>query len=108
MGTVIRSVLVAVVLTAAIGVVGSPVVSGQQKKGADKGADAKAATAVFEVYTDKGGKFRFRITSGDETLAIAGHGYATKDECMKTVDAIRRMAAKAKVEDSAGAATKGK
>jgi uncharacterized protein YegP (UPF0339 family) len=106
MWTVIRSVLMVVAFAALIGLVGSPVVSGQQKKGVDKAVDGKAA--VFEVYTDKGGKIRFRLTHGDETLAIAGHGYATKTECMKVVETIRSMAARAKIEDHTKAETKGK
>src|SRR4051794_36443004 len=78
MWTVVRSVLAAAVLTAVLGGAGPPPASGQQKKGADKAGDGKAGAALFEVYTDKGGKFRFRLTEGDEVLAIAGHGYATK------------------------------
>jgi uncharacterized protein YegP (UPF0339 family) len=106
MWTLFRSVLVAAFLIVAIGLVGAPMVSGQAKK--DKSGDAKAATAVFEVYTDKGGKVRFRLTSDEETLAIAGHGYATKAECMKAIETIRTMAARAKIEDNTKAEPKGK
>jgi uncharacterized protein YegP (UPF0339 family) len=108
MWAVIRGVLVAAVLAAVLGVVGSPMVTGQQKKGADKGIDGKGGTAVFEVYTDKGGKYRFRLTQGDELLAIAGHGYESKQDCLKVIDTIRKVAAKAKIEDKSKAGPKGK
>jgi uncharacterized protein YegP (UPF0339 family) len=100
MWTVVRSVLLAVVAAGILGVLSFQVTPAQQKKGADKGADAKTGAAVFEMYKDKGGKFRFRMTQGDELLAIAGHGYATKEDCQKVIDTIRRVAARAKVEVS--------
>jgi uncharacterized protein YegP (UPF0339 family) len=98
MRTVVRSALLAVVAACILAVLSFQVASGQQKKGADKGADAKAGAVVFEMYKDKGGKYRFRMTQGDELLAIAGHGYATKEDCQKVIDTIRRVAARAKVE----------
>jgi uncharacterized protein len=66
---------------------------GQAKK------DDKTAAAVFEVYTDNGGQFRFRLNNGEEKLAISAHGYKTKDEVLKVIDAIKAQAGKAKVED---------
>jgi uncharacterized protein YegP (UPF0339 family) len=97
MWTVVRGVLLAVVAAGILGALSFQAASGQQKKGADKGADAKAA--VFEIYKDKGGKFRFRLTQGNDLLAIAGHGFATREDCQKVIETIRRVAARAKVED---------
>lgn len=68
---------------------------GQDKK--DKDKDKPAAGAVFDVYKDKSDEFRFRLMVGDTKLAIAPHGYKTKDDCMKAIAAIQKEAAKAKV-----------
>ena len=65
----------------------------------DKG---KAKPAVFEVYKDKGGEFRFRLKDSDgDLLAISGKGYDKKEDCLAVIDAIKKDAAKAKVEDEA-------
>jgi uncharacterized protein YegP (UPF0339 family) len=97
MGKVVRGVLLAVVAAGILGVLSFQAASGQQKKGADKSAEAKAP--VFEIYKDKGGKFRFRLTQGNDLLAMSGHGFATKEDCQKVIETIRRVAAKAKIED---------
>jgi uncharacterized protein YegP (UPF0339 family) len=70
----------------------------QAKK--DKDKDGKAG-AVFELYKDNGGKFRFRLKHDGEIVAIAGKGYATKADCQKVIEAIRRDAAKARLDDQA-------
>ena len=51
---------------------------------------------VFEVYKDKSDEFRFRLVHGDEKLAIAPHGYKTKEDVMKAISTIQKEAAKAK------------
>jgi len=52
------------------------------------------------VYKDRGGEFRFRLKDADGTLlAIAGKGYDKKADCQAAIDAIKKDAAKAKVED---------
>jgi uncharacterized protein YegP (UPF0339 family) len=61
---------------------------------------APAATAVFELYKDKAGEFRFRLKDGEgDLLAISGKGYKGKPECEKVIDTIRTQAARAKVDD---------
>jgi uncharacterized protein YegP (UPF0339 family) len=57
---------------------------------------------VFELYKDRGGKFRFRLKQDDKLLAIAGRGYASKAECQKVIDAIKRNATRAKVVEKTG------
>jgi uncharacterized protein YegP (UPF0339 family) len=77
------------------------VVTGPQFAGAqDKKAPA-AGTATFEVYKDKGGEFRFRLKDGEgNLLAISGKGYDKKADCTAVIDAIKKDAAKAKVEEA--------
>jgi uncharacterized protein YegP (UPF0339 family) len=55
--------------------------------------------AVFELYKDKGDEYRFRLVSGDDKLAMSPHGYKTKEDAMKAIEAIRKEAAKAKLDD---------
>ena len=72
----------------------------QDKKTKDKGKTEAAGAATFEIYKDKGGKFRFRFMGGDGVeLAMSHRGYETKAEIQKAIDAIKRDAAKAKVEE---------
>ncbi len=52
---------------------------------------------VFEVYKDKKGEYRYRLTKGDEKLAMAPHGFKTKEDVMKAIDTIKKEAGSAKV-----------
>jgi uncharacterized protein YegP (UPF0339 family) len=91
---VIRGLVMALILISPIGFAGTHVADAQEKK--DKGT----ATAVFEVYKDKGGEFRFRFKDGEgNLLAISGKGYDKKADCQAVIDAIKKDAAKAKVEE---------
>lgn len=67
----------------------------------EKKEPANAGTgATFELYTDSAGEFRFRMKDADGLLlASSGKGYKTKDDCKKTIDAIQKEAAKAKIDD---------
>jgi uncharacterized protein YegP (UPF0339 family) len=101
MNRVIRALVMPLVLAAAVGVAGPHLADAQDKKDKDK-PKAPATTAVFEVYKDRGGEFRFRLKDADGTLlAISGKGYDKRADCQKVIDAIKKDAAKAKVEDEA-------
>ena len=95
--TVLRAV-VALFLVLGLALVAGHLAAAKPKKDSskDKGGGAKGAV-IFELYKDRGGKFRFRLKQGDKSLAIAGRGYPTKADCQKVIDAIKRLAAKAKV-----------
>jgi uncharacterized protein len=60
-------------------------------------ADTSATGLHFEIYTDTGGNYRYRIKDGDTTIGMASKGYDTKDEVKKVVETIQKGAAKAKV-----------
>jgi uncharacterized protein YegP (UPF0339 family) len=95
MRKVIRGLVVVLVVAGPIVFASSRSADAQDKK--DKAA---AGAAVFEVYKDKGGEFRFRLKDGDgNLLAISGKGYEKKAECHMVIDAIKKDAAKAKVEE---------
>ena len=52
----------------------------------------------FEVYTDKAGKFRFRLKAKNGEIIAVGEGYKTKASCLNGIDSIRRNAPEASVE----------
>jgi uncharacterized protein len=53
----------------------------------------------FEIYTDAGGKFRFRLKAGNGEIVATGEAYESKASVLKGVDAVRRAAADATVDD---------
>lgn len=65
----------------------------------DEGKKATAsAMAYFEVYKDRGGKYRFRLKDKNNSLlASATRGYKTKAEIMAVMQSIQQHAAAAKV-----------
>jgi uncharacterized protein YegP (UPF0339 family) len=79
----------AVLLAGLAGVTGLSLAPGQGK---DK-------AAVFEVYKDNSDMYRYRLVLDDEKLAIAPHGYKTKEEVLKVIEAVRKEAPKAKVSE---------
>lgn len=101
MRTVIRNLALGLVLTATLAVAGPQFADAQATKDKDKDKAAKpAAAAVFELYKDSADEFRFRLKDDEGALlATSGKGYKTKAECQKVIDAIKRDAAKAKVEE---------
>jgi uncharacterized protein YegP (UPF0339 family) len=102
MRTVIRNLALGLVLTAALAVAGPQSADAQATKDKDKDKDKgkPAAAAVFELYKDSADEFRFRLKDDEGALlATSGKGYKTKAECQKVIDAIKRDAAKAKVEE---------
>jgi uncharacterized protein YegP (UPF0339 family) len=96
----VRSLWLLLALVALIGLAGAHFAAAQAKKDKDKPKDVTAGT-VFELYKDNGGKFRFRLKHDGQIVAIAAKGYATKADCQKVIEAIRRDAAKARLEDQA-------
>ena len=95
--------ILTVVLAAVIGFSGALATGQAQKdKDKDKGKDTAAAAAVFEVYKDRSDEFRFRLVAGETKLAMAPHGYKTKDDVMKAIATIQKEAAKAKIDDQSG------
>jgi uncharacterized protein YegP (UPF0339 family) len=80
-------------LLTALAIGGLSVAPGQDKKKDEK------ATVIFEVYKDRSDEFRFRLKDGEHSLAIAPKGHKTKDDVLKVIDEIKKVAAKAKVVD---------
>ena len=79
----------------------------KSKKSEDPKANETKARATgnpeFEIYKDRGGKFRFRLKDADGSILCGkmGPGYETKEQCMKSVEQIRKIASSAKIDDQA-------
>jgi uncharacterized protein YegP (UPF0339 family) len=46
----------------------------------------------FEIYTDKGGKYRFRLVAANGQIILASQGYATKANCKKGIESVKKNA----------------
>ncbi|GAB1431686.1 YegP family protein [Spirochaetota bacterium] len=46
----------------------------------------------FEVFTDKSGKFRFRLKAGNGEIIAVGEAYNSKDSCLKGIDSVKKNA----------------
>src|SRR5262245_14851782 len=98
MSSVARRLVLPLAFVGAFCLAGSEMAPAQQKK--DKQPPVTKAAATFELYTDKGGSFRFRLKDDEGTiLAIAPTCYEKKAECQKVIDDIKKYAAGAKVDD---------
>ncbi|MBX3311450.1 MAG: DUF1508 domain-containing protein [Microbacteriaceae bacterium] len=47
----------------------------------------------WELYTDKGGEYRFRLkASNGQVIALASEGYTTKAAALNGIESIRKNA----------------
>lgn len=53
----------------------------------------------FEIYTDKAGKFRFRLKASNGEVVATGEAYETKSAAIKGTEAVQRAAQGAEVKD---------
>lgn len=53
----------------------------------------------FEVYTDKAGKFRFRLKAANGEVIASGEAYESKAACQKGIDSVIRNAADCSIVD---------
>ncbi|MCD0484946.1 DUF1508 domain-containing protein [Streptacidiphilus sp. ASG 303] len=57
----------------------------------------------FEIYTDDSGSHRFRLKASDGRVLIVGDAYDSRDQCLKGIETIRKLAPYAQVKDVAAA-----
>lgn len=56
--------------------------------------------AEFELFKDKAGEFRWRLqAANNEVIADSNEGYKSKASCLKGIDAVKRIAAGAPIND---------
>ena len=46
----------------------------------------------FEVFTDKGGEFRFRLKAPNGEVIAVSESYTTKDACFNGIESVKRNA----------------
>jgi uncharacterized protein YegP (UPF0339 family) len=52
----------------------------------------------FEVYTDKAGEFRFRLTATNGQTIAASEGYKSKSSCFSGIESVKKNAPEAAIE----------
>ena len=52
----------------------------------------------FEVYQDKAGEYRFRLTATNGQVIATGEGYKAKASCLNGVESVKKNAPDAEVE----------
>ena len=52
----------------------------------------------FEVYTDKGGEFRFRLKATNGQIIAVSEGYKAIASCFNGIESVRKNAADCKIE----------
>lgn len=61
---------------------------------------AKLLNPKFEVYTDKAGEYRFRLTARNGKTIAVSEGYKAKNSCMNGIESVRKNAADAIIVDA--------
>ena len=56
----------------------------------------------FELYSDKAGKFRFRLKAGNGQVIAVGEAYESKSSALNGIESIRKNAAGASLDDQTG------
>ena len=52
----------------------------------------KAKNPKFEVYVDKAGEYRFRLTATNGQTIATGEGYKAKASCLNGIESIKKNA----------------
>jgi uncharacterized protein YegP (UPF0339 family) len=55
---------------------------------------------VFEWYTDKKGKFRFRLKAANGEIIATSEAYGTKEGCVNGIESVKKNAPLAKVVEA--------
>ncbi|MFE6053003.1 YegP family protein [Kitasatospora sp. NPDC056446] len=56
----------------------------------------------FELYTDESGMHRFRLKASNGSVVVTGDPEESKDDCLRSIESIRRLAPYAELKESAG------
>nr|MDO8132691.1 DUF1508 domain-containing protein [Candidatus Njordarchaeum guaymaensis] len=57
--------------------------------------------AVFEIYKDKVGKFRFRLKAPNQEIIATSEAYESRQNCLKGIESVKKNAAEAETKDLA-------
>jgi uncharacterized protein len=53
----------------------------------------------FELYKDKSGEFRFRLTAGNGQTIAVSEGYSSKASALNGIESVKQNAPGAEVDD---------
>ncbi|MDQ3155894.1 MAG: YegP family protein [Actinomycetota bacterium] len=53
----------------------------------------------FELYSDKAGKYRFRLKAGNGQVIAVGEAYGSKSSALNGIESVRKNAAGASLDD---------
>ncbi|MFD9126595.1 YegP family protein [Kitasatospora sp. NPDC059571] len=56
----------------------------------------------FELYVDESGNHRFRLKAANGAVVITGDPQESKDDCLKSIESLRKLAPYAQVLEVAG------
>ncbi len=59
---------------------------------------AKEKNPKFEVYLDKAGEYRFRLTATNGQTIATGEGYKAKAGCLNGIESVKKNAPDADIE----------
>lgn len=59
----------------------------------------KAKNPKFEVYVDKAGEYRFRLTATNGQTIATGEGYKAKASCLNGIESIKKNAPDAEITE---------
>lgn len=62
-----------------------------------------AANPKFELYTDQGGQFRFRLKARNGEIIAVSEAYTTKAACENGIASVRKNAPDAPIQNGAAA-----
>ncbi len=57
----------------------------------------------FELYTDESGMHRFRLKASNGSVVVTGDAHESKEQCMKSIESIRKLAPYAQVQEQSTA-----
>jgi uncharacterized protein len=55
---------------------------------------------VFEWYTDKAGKYRFRLKAANGEIIAVSEGYNSKEGCVDGIESVKQNASIAKIVEA--------
>ncbi len=58
------------------------------------------AEPVFEWYSDKAGKFRFRLKAANGEIIAVSEAYKSKDSLVNGIESVKKNAAIAKIVET--------
>lgn len=58
------------------------------------------AQPVFELFTDKAGKYRFRLKAANGEIIAVSEAYESKSGCLNGVESVKTNAPKATITEA--------